>query len=131
MLRLERALDEGLERLKGRVQDLRPDVDVSESADDLDSIASSNVVPSPAHARGVRFGSTCREIAVLEKKLSKMEIENVKLRQEVEVLTNLLERFERTHSEEKKADEQGAGTASTILSEGDVFNLVTQIRKKS
>ena len=90
MLRLEKALDDGLERLVCRVQELRPDADFSETVDDLDSIASSNVnASSTAHnsgGRGVRFGSTYGEIFNLEKKVSNLEHENSQLRHEVDEL---------------------------------------------
>jgi hypothetical protein len=132
MLRLERALDEGLERLKRRAQELRPDADVSESADDLDSITSSTInATSPAHsARGVRFGSTKGEVAVLERKLANMERENLRLRHEVEELRTLLGRIDKASSEEKKPDENVIAV-STIHSEGDVFNLVAHVTKKA
>lgn len=133
MLRLERALDDGLERLKRRAQELRPDADISESVDDLDSIASSSFNATSrvqSNVRGVRFGSATREVAVLEKRLSKMEQENLQLRREVDELRSLLGRFDRTISEEKKAEEKVIAV-SRIHSEGDVFNLVAQIAKKS
>jgi len=124
MLRLEISLDEGLERLKSRVQQLGPDYDES---DDLDSIASGNTVNGFSRSkmnRTVRFVASSRQIEALQKKLAIAELENAMLRHEIKELRvkvssgyggNLT-------MEEKKADDKA------ILSEGNVFNLVCAAR---
>jgi len=134
MLRLEISLDEGLERLKSRVQELGPDYDES---DDLDSIASTSTVNALAFSRTnrtVRFGSSSRQVETLQNKLTTIEIENNMLRQEVEELRIILAGRNGTADgsqtpEEKKADDKDDDSASVILSEGNVFNLVRGAKK--
>lgn len=88
MIALERALDESLDRLKKRMQEVRPEADMSEEAldDELDSVASStmNGLNALHHAtRTVRFGPTSRDVEILKKKLSLLENENLALRNEI------------------------------------------------
>lgn len=133
MLRLEISLDEGLERLKSRVQELGPDFDES---DDLDSIASAgstvNALKLSAMNQKVRFGTTSRQIEHLQRKLSSLELENSILRQEVEDLRlRLTARSSvKLSPEEKKAEEKDDSSDPFILSEGNVFNLVRKTRKR-
>jgi hypothetical protein len=75
-------LDEALDCLRCRLQELRPDMDISSEIDDdeeLDSTVSStmNALNAPHRfARAVRFGPSPREMDLLKKKLSEMEQEN-------------------------------------------------------
>lgn len=126
MLRLEISLDEGLERLKSRVQELGPDYD---EVDDLDSIASGSTVNALALSkmnRIVRFGTSSRQADALQKKLAIAELENAMLRHEIEELRLQLAGQSAVDSdrtlEEKKADDK------VTLSEGNVFNLVRAAR---
>ena len=131
MLRLEISLDEGLERLKSRVQELGPHFDES---DDLDSLASSstvNALSSSRLTRTVRFGGASRQVEILQKKLSKMETENMMLRQQVDELQTRLAHSNNTEGsktpEEKKDDDKDS--SAVILNEGNVFNLVRGVGK--
>ena len=131
MLRLEISLDEGLERLKSRVQELGPDYDES---DDLDSIASGStvqVLTSSRMYRTVRFGSASRQLESLQNKLTTMEIENTMLRQEVEEMRMRMAGRNETDGsqtpEEKETDDKESDLV--ILSEGNVFNLVRGANK--
>jgi len=127
MLRLEISLDEGLERLKSRVQELGPQYDES---DDLDSLASSSTMnaltSSARHTRTVRFGGASRQVEILQRKLSRMEIENMMLRQEVNELQSRLDDCDKNEGsqmlEEKKANDKDS--AAIVLNEGNVFTLV-------
>lgn len=120
MLRLEISLDEGLERLKSRVQKLGPDHDES---DDLDSIASCSTVHMN---RTVRFTMPSRQVESLQNKLASIELENSMLRREVrELRLRLAGRNGNLTPEEKKYEEK----EDVILSEGNVFNLVRGFMK--
>ena len=126
MICLEHALDEALDHLKARLQELRPETDLAEdAADDLDSIASStmNALSAPhRRVRTVRF-SDSREAKTLQKKLSQVEQENQALRTEVRRLKSLLGHND---DEEKKAEDEKGGTAANILSEGGVLKFIFQ-----
>lgn len=98
MLCLERSLDEGLDRLKARIHELRPESDLSETGDDddMDSIASSTV-HYHAHftpgGRAVRFAAlslSSREMETMQSKLSRAQEENRLLRQEAQELRKML-----------------------------------------
>ena len=85
MVRLEKGLDECLERLKERCQKLHPELDVY-ADDDLDSIASStrgSVSMATASGRVVRFGSQDGAVECLRKKLASTEQESASLKQQV------------------------------------------------
>lgn len=101
MLRLEKALDEGLDRLKARLHELRPESDLSETADDddVESIASSSVhVPHAQYVSAGRFvrfsakpsSASAKELEMLRMKLSCAEEDNRILRQEAERLRSIL-----------------------------------------
>ena len=131
MLRLENSLDEGLERLKSRVQQLGPDYDES---DDLDSIASGSTVNALAMSkmnRMVRFASPSPQIGALQKKLSIVELENTLLRQEVEELRLITGRCAINGNQmvEEGSTDGTDHPATVSLSEGDVFNLVRTARE--
>ena len=117
MLRLEISLDEGLERLKSRVQKLGPDYD------DLDSIASCSTVHMN---RTVRFTMPSRQVESLQNKLASIELENSMLRREVrELRLRLAGRNGSLTPEEKEYEEK----EDVILTEGNVFNLVRGFMK--
>lgn len=119
MLRLEISLDEGLERLKSRVQELSPDFDES---DDLDSIAgsvascSTQAIAMSQMNRRVSFAMPSRQVELLQNKLAATESENRILRQELEELRlRLLGRDNNNGShtpEEKKCGEKNAATSN-------------------
>ena len=114
-------MDEGLERLKSRVQKLGPDFDES---DDLDSIASCSTVHMN---RTVRFTMPSRQVEALQNKLSSIELEISMLRRENrELRLRLAGRNSSDVSLEEKQSEEKEGV---ILSEGNVFNLVKGFMK--
>lgn len=96
MLRLEISLDEGLERLKSRVQELGSDF---EEADDLDSIAGSIASCSTSalatsRMRTVRFAIPSPQVESLQNKLAASETENSMLRKELEELQRKFASFQ-------------------------------------
>jgi hypothetical protein len=119
MIRLEKSLDVCLERLKGRCSQLNVDADMSET-DDLDSIASGSIRSI------VRFAGHHREVERLTQKLSKLEVENRDLRQQVRELETLPRRKNKgggVDGEEKKTEEekvQKEGQARPEVSEGRI-----------
>ena len=127
MLRLEISLDEGVEQLKSRIEDLGPDFDDSDDLDSIASCSTSNAMALSKVSRTVRFVTPSRQLESLQKKLASMELENAVLRQEVQDLRMRLSGQNTpdgdTMSEEKKSEEK-AGPPSAALSEGNVFNLV-------
>ena len=136
MIRLEKSLDMCLERLKTRCSKLHADTDLSDT-DDLDSIASGSTSINTLGARKsvVRFSGQHREVERLKQKLSKLEVENRDLQQQVRELKILLGQDlgeeEKKAEEEKLADEKirsGVG-----LSEGMVWDILRKVdgRKKS
>ena len=139
MIRLEAALDECLARLKERCRELKTDVDWA--ADDLDSIASSTtsvhqtqLQPHSSRPRIVRFARQDRECERLRVKLSKLERENLDLKQQVEQMQALLTQNgfaaigHQKKDEEKKQDEKEHGVSDSVqLTEGRVWNLVHQL----
>jgi len=132
MLRLEISLDEGVERLKSRVQQLGPDYD---EFDDLDSIASggtANALALSRSNRAVRFSAPSRQVETLEHKLSSMELENDMLRRELEELRIRLSgknKIDESQTPEDQKSEEKNDTPSVALSEGNVFNLVRGLIK--
>jgi hypothetical protein len=134
MVRLEKGLDECLERLKERCQKLRPELDVY-ADDDLDSIASStrgSVSMTTASGRVVRFGSQEGAVERLRKKLASTEQESASLKQQVKELQALLGllpeamKNQENSEEEKKLDDKEQDHRIP-LSEGGVWNLVRQL----
>jgi regulator of replication initiation timing len=124
MLRLEIALDEGVERLKSRIQELGPDPD---DFDDLESIASCSTVAMSRINRNVRFSMPSRQVESLQKKLASVELENNMLRREVEELRRRLSdsvKSDGSQTPEEKIEDESDGVPSVILNEGNVFNLV-------
>ena len=96
MLRLEISLDEGLERLKSRVQELGSDFD---EADDVDSIAGSIASCSTSalatsQMRTVRFAIPSPQLESLQNKLAASETENRMLRKELEDLRRKFASFQ-------------------------------------
>lgn len=124
MLRLEKALDECLENLKGRLnQDFAYD-----DYDELDSIASGGVASSSASMsnRVVRFSVQERQVETLQTELSKVERENATLREEVMSLKRRFLAKDEDVTEEKKGDEKEF-IARVELSERGVWNVVKQL----
>ena len=133
MIRLEKSLDECLERLKSRCTTLHGDADLSDT-DDLDSIASGSASINTFGVRKsfVRFAGHHREVERLAEKISKLERENTTLRHQVKELKILLgipAGSDEKDEEEKKAKEEETGP--TILSEGGVWNLLRKIDRNS
>lgn len=132
MLRLEISLDEGVERLKSRVQELGPDIGES---DDLDSIASCSTVNAMALSRinrSVRFSMPSRQVDLLENKLTAVELENSMLREELEELRLRLSgrnKVDGNQAQEEKKTEENDDEPSVVLSEGNVFNFVRGLVK--
>eukprot|EP00934_Nitzschia_sp_Nitz4_P004631 Nitzschia sp. Nitz4//scaffold181_size46380//4021//6696//NITZ4_007169-RA/size46380-processed-gene-0.19-mRNA-1//1//CDS//3329539486//4621//frame0 len=102
MIRLEKALDECLERLKSRFADS----DVFDG-DELDSIASSSVGPaSLTTTRVVRFTVQEQQVERLKSELSRVEQENQALREQLAMLqSNPSNQGETFMVEEKKGDD--------------------------
>jgi hypothetical protein len=129
MIRLEKSLDVCLERLKSRCSQLNVDADMSDT-DDLDSIASGSL---GARRSIVRFAGHHREVERLTQKLSKVEVENRDLRQQVRELETLLGRKSKdggVDGEEEKAEEeklQKEGQARPELSEGRIWGILRKI----
>jgi hypothetical protein len=133
MVRLEKGLDECLERLKERCQKLHPELDVY-ADDDLDSIASStrgSVSMTTASGHVARFGGQERAVERLRNKLARTEQESASLKQQVKELQALLGLLpealnNQEHSEEeKKLEDKESGR--TPLREGGVWNLVRHL----
>jgi hypothetical protein len=103
MLRLEKSLDECLERLKSRIE-----TDFYDDLDDVDSIASGGVGSTVASMsnRVVRFTVQERRVERMQAELVKLEKENAMLREEVTVLKRRLLCDHGDDSEEKKGDEK-------------------------
>jgi regulator of replication initiation timing len=130
MVRLERSLDDCLERLKIRCQKLRPDTDMSD-IDDLDSITSGRVDLHGSSLRKpvVRFAGQEREVERLKAKLASVEKENISLRQEVSELKGLVGHDDTQQiGEEKKADH--GETDLVELSEGGIWHLVRKTKSR-
>jgi predicted RNase H-like nuclease (RuvC/YqgF family) len=149
MIRLETALDACLERLRERCSELQSDEWALD--DDLDSIASSTTSVTLSQQqqsnhlhfshnskpRVVRFAKHDREVERLKTKMTKVEQENLALKQQLEQMqcllgqqgggSNILQQA--TTGEEKKLDESQNGSLETPvgLSEGQVWNLVHQL----
>jgi regulator of replication initiation timing len=125
-------LDEGVERLKSRIQELGLDIDES---DDLDSIASCSTVNAMALSRmnrTVRFSMPSRQVELLENKLTAVEVENGMLRQELEELRLRLSgrnKVDGNQAQEEKKTEEKDDAPSVVLSEGNVFNFVRGLVK--
>mmetsp|Transcript_15732 Transcript_15732/g.27368 ORF Transcript_15732/g.27368 Transcript_15732/m.27368 type:complete len:136 (-) Transcript_15732:1459-1866(-) len=135
MISLERSLDDALDQLKTRLQEVRPDSDLSEElADDLESIASTTFSAPHKNIRTVRFQGSSKEVEILQKRLSSMERENHVLRKEIEELKKLLgQKTAATTSldsnfiqEEKKAEDKDSKTA--ILNEGGILKFILGAR---
>lgn len=104
MIRLEKALDECLERLKSRF-----DSDILDDGDDLDSIASSGIGAATTASlsnRVVRFTVQERQVERLKQELKRMEKENLALRQQISELKKLQSSEDGVLLEEKKGDER-------------------------
>eukprot|EP00980_Cylindrotheca_fusiformis_P019923 scaffold7017_cov134-Cylindrotheca_fusiformis.AAC.18 len=126
MIRLEKSLDMSLDSLRSRCNQFSMDMDISD-ADDLDSIASGGTSLNTGSARKgiVRFATHQREVETLSQKLTKVEMENRDLRQQVQELEKLLGRHSTggMGSEEKKAEEDKL-QGHLELSEGRVWNIM-------
>jgi hypothetical protein len=138
MIRLEKSLDVCLERLKSRCSQFNVDADMSDT-DDLDSIASGSTSINTLGARRsvVRFAGHHREVERLTQKLSKIEVENRDLRQQVRELETRLGRKSKgggVDGEEKKAEEeklQKEGQARPELSEGRIWGILRKIDRRT
>lgn len=120
MLLLETSLDEGLERLRSRVNELGPDYD---ELDDLDSITSNSTCMNAIATRStriVRFGNTSREAEVMKNKLMEVEKENRMLRQELSELRIRIEQITGSND---------SSSSSIELTEGNVFNLACKVKQ--
>ena len=124
MLRLEKALDECLDRLRSRINDDFFDEDM----DDLDSITSGGMGSATASMsnRVVRFTVQERQVERLQADVRRLEKENAILRDEI---LDLKRRFlgdqDVLCSEEKKGDDRDF-PGRVALSEGGVWNVVKQ-----
>lgn len=125
MIRLEKALDECLERLKGRLND-----DFHDDFDELDSIASGGFGSTSVgvNTRVVRFSVQERKVEKLQAELSKIENENARLRQEVLELKRRLLAADDESEEKKREDKEVISSPSSRLelSERQVWNVVKQ-----
>jgi septal ring factor EnvC (AmiA/AmiB activator) len=133
MVRLEKGLDECLERLKERCQKLHPEVDVY-ADDDLDSIASStrgSISMATASDRVVRFGSQERAVEHLRNKLARTEQESASLKRQVKELQAQLgllpEAVKKQENSEKEMKLEDKEREQVPLPEGGVWNLVRQL----
>jgi cell division protein FtsB len=121
MIRIEKALDECLEKLKGRLNN-----DFHDDFDDLDSIASGGLGSTSAsiNTRVVRFSVEERRFEKLQAENSKLEEDNARLRQEINELKRKL--LGEDESEEKKREDKDmAPTGRRLeLSERDVWSIV-------
>jgi len=121
---MEKALDECLERLKGRLE-----TDFYDDFDDLDSIASAGVGSATASLsnRVVRFTVQERQVEKLQAKLSEVEKENAMLRDEVIGLKNRLLAL----GDDDDTEEENKGEDTTFahieLSERGGWNTVKQL----
>lgn len=136
MIRLEKSLDECLERLKARCSKIHVDTDMSDT-DDLDSIASSSASLNAIGIRrsSVRFGHHS-EIERLNRKVTKLEDENQDLRKKLKEL----ETFWRSNvnkkqdsGEEKKIDSklEVESEKAQDISEGRVWEILRDLDRKS
>jgi hypothetical protein len=133
MIRLEKAVDECLTRLETRARALQPDSDWS-NHDDVESIASSSMIPSNRVRIIGRPPSAIRDrdSEQVRQKVGVLEHENLELRKQVQELQKLLAQSgtgdaalkDSKDSIRKEGDtaDQDAGRRS--LSEGAVWNLV-------
>lgn len=136
MIRLEKSLDDCLERLKVRCSKLHVELDMSD-ADDLDSIASSSASLNAIGLRrsSVRFGHHS-EIERLNAKVSKLEDENQDLRKKLEELQRSLlsnEVKKQDLDDEKKIDGklEIQGERVQDISEGRVWEVLRYLDRKS
>lgn len=124
MIRLEKALDECLERLKSRLES-----DFHDDYDDLDSIASGGMASTTASLsnRVVRFTVQERQVERLQAELTRVEKENAILREEViDLKRRLLGGGDDDNvQEEKKGEDKEIGRVE--LSERGVWNVVKQL----
>ena len=102
MIRLEKALDECLEKLKVRLNN-----DYQDDFDDVDSIASGGVGSGSAsitNTRLVRFSVEDRRVEKLQAEVSQLEDENARLRQELDEFKRRM--IAADDSEEKKHEDK-------------------------
>ena len=136
MIRLEKSLDECLERLKARCNRFHVDIDLSET-DDLESIASSSASLNAMSLRrsSVRFGHHS-EIEKLNKKVAKLEDENKDLKKKLKEL----EAYMRSDADKKlDADEEKKidgkleveGGKPRDISEGNVWGILRDLDRRS
>lgn len=125
MLRLEKALDECLEKLRSRL-----DEDIyDDEFDELDSITSGGVGSTSASMsnRVVRFTVQERQVERLRADVGRLEKENAMLREEVKRLKRgIIGVEDDAISEEKKGDEPSF-PGRVELSERGVWNVVKQL----
>jgi len=126
MIRLEKALDECLEKLKGRLNN-----DFHDDYDDVDSIASGGLGSTSGsgsipNTRIVRFSVEDRRVEKLQAEVSRLEEENARLRQQVHDFQRKMVAAD--DSEEKKHEDKDMVLPSSRrpqeLSERHVWSVV-------
>jgi predicted acylesterase/phospholipase RssA len=134
MLRLEKALDDCLARLEGRMRCLHPDFERS-NTDDVESISSS-VAASSGGGHRVRIvgpppiGMSLRETERMRQKVTGLEHENESLRQEIRRLQKLLTEQGLDAGRmviETRQERNERGSERSLLSEGSegaIWNLM-------
>jgi hypothetical protein len=134
MIRLEKALDDCLARLEGRIRSMNPESDWS-AHDEIESIESSSVVASGSVHR-VRIigrptaqanGTTAHDSERLRRKVSSLERENQLLREELEKLKSSVDTSPNHDEPDQIIVPDCIDTNKIVLmddSEGEVWNLV-------
>lgn len=137
MIRLEKSLDDCLERLKTRCSKLHVETDISD-ADDLDSIASSgpSVGVVGLQRNGVRFAGQHLEVERLKKKVSKLEDENQDLKKKLQEAESFLRsKVGKKHEAEEKNEVDGKQEIeeenSKKISEGRVWDIFRDLDRGS
>lgn len=131
MIRLEKALDDCLARLEGRIRTMNPESDWS-THDEIESIESSSVVAASSSIHRVRIVErpllpSNSNAENLRRKVNSLELENEKLREELAKLQSLA----MVHPKSEDSDRECVPNATSAEkvsvgngSEGEVWNLV-------
>lgn len=139
MMRLEKALDDCLNRLEDRMRTIAPDADWS-MHDDIDSIASSSVIANSSSCRvkivgrpPIGLSMRDRETERLRKSLNTLEKENTELRKQLEELKRIQKNADGRESRQEQNDADGRGDLERSASlsegsEGQIWGLV--LRRK-
>ena len=136
MIRLEKALDDCLARLEGRIRSMNPESDWS-THDEIESIESSSVIASSSIHRVRIIGRPApqpngsiardRDAERLRRKVSGLERENQLLREELEKLQRYTDISPSMDDTDQQVDPDCIDTDKITLldgSEGEVWNLV-------